>query len=180
MNEPEQIRNIVSVLLFNEKGYATQEELVNESYEWKDILEFIEERFYPLGMSIKIFNYDNQKCYTIIGPEEFTNELTEKEAALLIDFIIRFETISPNKDGLVKAKWKEIIIKKEFFSSRSFTNVLRNLIKKGFLKEVSNKAKPGWRYKALLNIDEILNEIKNDAKLEYLIKSEKKERNIFD
>lgn len=180
MVDSEQVRSIVNILFFNEKGFAYQKELYNDSYQWKEILDFVEEQVFPLGITIKEFIHDDQKCYGIMGPNEYTTGLSDKEAYLLTDFIIRFEIINPDKNGLDKLKWKEITIENLGKSRNTFKKVLDNLKIKGFLKEKSGIIQPSWRYKAFLNIEEILNEIKTDAKLAYLINPKDDEKDIID
>lgn len=168
------------MLFCNDKGYVSQEELFNETFNWRDILDFIENQLYPIGITIKKFNYKGQINFTVIGPNEYNVSLSDNEAFLLLDFIIRFNLLNPNEKGLHKTKWKEIILLRIGKKTRSFTNALKGLKMKGFLEAKSDYIRPGWRYYSLLNINEIIEEIKTDAKLSYLTQKDTEERGIFD
>lgn len=168
------------MLFCNEKGYVSQEELFNETFQWRDIIDDIEDHLSQIGITIKKFNYMGQLNYTVIGPNEYTVALSDNEVFLLLDFIIRFNILNPGEKGLNYTKWKEIVILRIEKKTRSFTNALKGLKMKGFLEMKSDLVKPGWRYFALLNINEILEEIKNDAKLSFLTQKDTEERGIFD
>jgi len=158
-----------------------EEELSNELPNWSEILDFIENLIRQLGMFIKNFVFNGQNCYTVCGIQnEYDIRLTDKEALMLIDYIVRFQMIDPGSEGLDKKKWKEIINLKLKTSKRTFSNILDGLISKGFLEESATHIKPGWRYFAILDIDNLVNEIKTDAKLNILTQNEEEERGIFD
>lgn len=172
---------MASALFFNDKGYVTEEELINELANWKEILDYIETILLPLSISIKHFKYKGLNCYTIQGfPSSYDAILSDKEALMLIDFVVRFEILSPDSEGLNKKKWKEIINPKLGGTIRSFNDTLNKLIVQGLLEDTRTHIVPGWRYYASINIDLLLNEIKTDAKLNFLINPEEKERGILD
>lgn len=168
------------MLFCNDKGYVSQEELLNETFNWRDIMDYIENQLYPIGITIKKFKYKGQINFTIIGPNEYNISLSDNEVFLLLDFIIRFNLLNPSEKGLHRIKWKEIILSRIGKKTRLFTIALKGLKMKGFLEVKSDFVRPGWRYYALLNINEIIDEIKTDAKLSYLIQKDTEERGIFD
>ncbi len=73
-------------------------------------MDYIENQLYPIGITIKRFNYNGQDNYVIIGPNEYNITLTDYETFILLDFVIRFNLLNPNDKGLHKIKWKEILL----------------------------------------------------------------------
>lgn len=181
MPDLDQIRYITSALFFNEKGYVTEDELSNIFPNWRTIVEFIETIIDQLGLSIKIFSFKGQKCYAVSGFfSDYDSRLSDKESLMLVDFIIRFEIINPGNQGIEKVGWRKLIVSKLGGTRRSFSDPLTGLIRKGLLETKGNYIGPGWRYYASLNVENLKEQIKLDAKLNSLIQEEKKERGIID
>ena len=158
----------------------TEEELSNELPNWREIIDYVENNIELIGLSIKPFKFNGLRCFTVRGlPSDYDTALSDIEALVLVEFIIRFEALSPSNEGLDKKRLKELIISK-IGGGRIFSSSISGLKKKGLIEETQSQIRPGWRYFADLDIDAIMNEVRADATLNYLTQSKEQGGGILD
>ena len=181
MVNSEDLREISNLLLCSTKGYTTENELKQTMLNWNEVLDEVTKIFLSLGLSVKYFNFKNERCYAIVGlPSDHDVYLNEKESFMILDFVIRFELLSPSSDGLEKKKWNELITAKVGNQRIFFTETLRKLKEKNLLEDNGSYVFPSWRYYVCIDKESLINDIKTDAKLSLFYQDELKERGIID